>query len=128
MELWSKAHIRTLLPALLVMVVLSAVFRLLLGKKSLKIRMIPIQIIAVLLILLEIGKQVCSFRGGYDLYHIPLHYCSLFLFTLPVMAFALLAVYAKNLLLLIAVMILAVGHIGIHYQHYKETLTEDTKW
>lgn len=48
--------------------------------------------------------------------------------TLPVMAFALLAVYAKNLLLLIAVMILAVGHIGIHYQHYKETLTEDTKW
>lgn len=87
MELWSKAHIRTLLPALLVMVVLSAVFRLLLGKKSLKIRMIPIQIIAVLLILLEIGKQVCSFRGGYDLYHIPLHYCSLFLFTLPVMAF-----------------------------------------
>ena len=87
MELWSKAHIRTLLPALLVMVVLSAVFRLALGKKSLTIRMIPIQIIAVLLVLLEIGKQFFSFQGGYDLYHIPLHYCSLFLFTLPVMAF-----------------------------------------
>ena len=81
MELWSKAHIRTLLPALLVMVVLSAVFRLALGKKSLTIRMIPIQIIAVLLVLLEIGKQFFSFQGGYDLYHNPLHYCSLFLFT-----------------------------------------------
>lgn len=87
MELWSLEHIKTLLPALLAMVVLSVVFRLILGKKSLNARMIPIQIIAVLLVLLEIGKQVTSFRRGYDLYHIPLHYCSLFLFTLPVMAF-----------------------------------------
>jgi len=87
MELWSKAHTQTLLPALAVMVILSILFRLILGKKSLKIRMIPIQIIAVLLVLLEIGKQVNSFKNGYDLYHIPLHYCSLFLFTLPVMAF-----------------------------------------
>ncbi len=87
MELWSQEHIKTLIPALLVMAVLSVFFRLVLGKKSLKIRMIPIQVIAVLLILLEIGKQVLSFRNGYDLYHIPLHYCSLFLITLPVMAF-----------------------------------------
>ena len=87
MELWSLEHIKTLLPALLAMVVLSVVFRLILGKKSLNARMIPIQIIAVLLVLLEIGKQVTSFLRGYDLYHIPLHYCSLFLFTLPVMAF-----------------------------------------
>ncbi len=40
--------------------------------------------------------------------------------TLPVMAFALLAVYSQNLLLLIAVVVLGVGHIGIHYQHFKE--------
>ncbi len=40
--------------------------------------------------------------------------------TLPVMAFALLAVYSGNLLLLLAVTILGVGHIGIHYQHFKE--------
>lgn len=87
MELWSPEHIKTLLPALLVMIVLSVIFRRILGKRSLNTRMIPIQVIAVLLILLEIGKQVASFRRGYDLYHIPLHYCSLFLFTLPVMAF-----------------------------------------
>lgn len=87
MELWSPAHIKTLLPALAVMLVISIVLRLLLGKKDLKIRMIPLQIIAVLLILLEIGKQTVSFSRGYDLYHIPLHFCSLLLFTLPAMAF-----------------------------------------
>ena len=49
--------------------------------------MIPIKILAVILVLLEIGKQVTSFRNGYDLYHIPLHYCSIFIFMLPVFAF-----------------------------------------
>lgn len=40
--------------------------------------------------------------------------------TLPVMAFALLSFYGKNLLLLISVIILGIGHIGIHRNHYKE--------
>ena len=87
MELWSAEHIRTLLPALAVMVLIAAVLRLTLGKKSLKIRMIPFQILAALIVLLEIGKQVLSLQRGYDLYHLPFHFCSLFLFTLPAMAF-----------------------------------------
>jgi len=87
MVLWTPEHIRTLLPALAVMAVSSLLLRLWLGKKELRIRMIPLQIIAVLLVLLEIGKQIDSFSGGYDLYHIPLHYCSLVLLTLPLMAF-----------------------------------------
>ncbi len=87
MELWSPAHIKTLLPALVVMLILSIILRLLLGKKDIKIRMIPVQIIAVLLLALEIGKQAVSFSRGYDLYHIPLHFCSLLLFTLPAMVF-----------------------------------------
>ena len=53
MELWTPAHMKTLLPAFLVMAVLSLVFRAILGKKSLEVRMIPIQVIAVILILLE---------------------------------------------------------------------------
>ena len=40
--------------------------------------------------------------------------------TLPVMAFALLAVYGKNIILGIAVIILGSGHIGIHLMHKKE--------
>ena len=87
MELWSSAHIRTLLPTIGVMLILCALMRLWLGKKPLRIRMIPLQVIAVLLIILEIVKQSCSFARGYDLYHIPLHFCSLFLFSIPLMAF-----------------------------------------
>ena len=87
MELWSPMHMKTLLPALAVMLLISIVLRALLGKKDIKIRMIPVQIIAVLLLILEVGKQVVSFSRGYDLYHIPLHFCSLLLFTLPAMAF-----------------------------------------
>ena len=87
MQLWTAAHAKTLPPALLAMILISIVLRLLIGKKSLKIRMIPLQIIAVLLVVLEIGKQYVSFKNGYDLYHIPLHYCSLFIFAVPAMAF-----------------------------------------
>ena len=87
MELWSPAHIRSLLPSIGVMLILCALLRLWLGKKPLRIRMIPVQVIAVLLILLEIGKQTVSFSKGYNLYHIPLHFCSLFLFSIPLMAF-----------------------------------------
>ena len=87
MELWTPEHVRTLLPALAVMLILSWGLRLFLGKKSLEIRMIPIQVIACLLLLLEVGKQAISLKNGYDLYHLPFHFCSLFLFILPLMAF-----------------------------------------
>ena len=40
--------------------------------------------------------------------------------TLPVAAFALLAVYGKNPVLLLSVAILGVGHIGIHLAHQRE--------
>ena len=80
-------HTKTLLPSLAAMVLVSVVLRLLLGKKSLKIRMIPFQILACFIVLLEIGKQAVSFSRGYDLYHLPFHFCSLFIFMLPIMAF-----------------------------------------
>ena len=87
MELWTSAHAKSLPPALLVMLILCIILRKVLGKQELRIRMIPMQIIAVILLLLEIGKQAVSLSRGYDLYHIPLHFCSLFLFTTPAMAF-----------------------------------------
>lgn len=40
--------------------------------------------------------------------------------TLPVLAFLLLAVYGKNIMLGVAVLILGIGHIGIHLMHKKE--------
>ena len=87
MQLWTAAHAKTLPLSLLAMIVIGIALRLVIGKKSIKIRMIPLQIIAILLVVLEIGKQYYSFTHGYDLYHIPLHYCSLFIFAVPLMAF-----------------------------------------
>lgn len=87
MVLWTQQHFQTLFPSFIVMIILGVVLRVFLGKKSEKIRMIPFQICAVFLFILEIIKQVKSFQRGYDLYHIPLHFCSLFVYTLPLMAF-----------------------------------------
>lgn len=42
--------------------------------------------------------------------------------TLPVLAFGLLAIYGKNLFLIGAVVILGIGHIGIHMNHRKEII------
>lgn len=40
--------------------------------------------------------------------------------TLPVVAFLLLGIYGKVALLIVSVIILGIGHIGIHIQHWKE--------
>ena len=42
--------------------------------------------------------------------------------TLPVIAFMLLAVYGKNAVLGVAVIILGIGHIGIHLMHKKDAV------
>ena len=44
--------------------------------------------------------------------------------TLPVLAFMLLAIYGKNIFLAAAVLILGIGHIGIHLMHRKEALQQ----
>ena len=87
MELWTPAHIRTLLPSICVMVLIAVVLRRTLGKQERRVRMIPYQILACMLVLLEIGKQALSLRNGYDLYHLPFHFCSMFIFMPALMAF-----------------------------------------
>lgn len=46
--------------------------------------------------------------------------------TLPIAAFLLLAIYGKNIALAISVLILGVGHIGIHLMHLK-AITQQEK-
>ena len=87
MGLWTPEHAATLLPAVAIMVLLSLLLRKKLIDKPFETRMIPIKVIAVILVLLEVGKQIISFCRGYDLYHLPFHFCSLFLFMMPAMAF-----------------------------------------
>ena len=43
--------------------------------------------------------------------------------TLPVLAFLFLAIYGRNVILGVAVLILGIGHIGIHLMHMKEIET-----
>lgn len=87
MELWAKEQIQTLPWSIAAMLLLAAVLRMTIGKRSLKVRMIPFQIVAVIAFAIEVGKQVVSLQRGYDLYHLPFHFCSLFIFMLPIMAF-----------------------------------------
>lgn len=87
MELWTYEHAVTLIPAVAVMVAITLLLRRWLENKSHKIRMIPMQVIAVILLVIEAGKQILSLVRGYDLYHLPFHFCSLFIFMVPSMAF-----------------------------------------
>lgn len=87
MQLWTYEHAISLLPSLAVMLALAAILRITIGKKPQRVRMLPIQIIAVMILVLEVGKQVISVLRGYDLYHLPFHFCSMFIFMLPTMAF-----------------------------------------
>lgn len=45
--------------------------------------------------------------------------------TLPVIAFFILGIYGKNPILLCSTLLLGTGHIGIHFDHYKESLEAD---
>ena len=87
MTLWTPTHVQTLLPAIIAMLVIAVALRLILGKKDRKIRMIPFQVLACILVLLEIGKQGLSLYEGYDLYHLPFHFCSLLIFLPAIMSF-----------------------------------------
>ncbi len=87
MELWTSEHIKTLIPSVVIMLIISMALRLVIGKKNRSVRMIPFQILSVIIVLIEFGKQAVSLSKGYDLYHLPFHFCSLFIFMLPIMAF-----------------------------------------
>lgn len=87
MKFWSAYHLKTLLPALVLALALGVLLRYLLGGRSERVRMIPLQAVATLLLLFEILKQIRSLAVGYDLYHLPFHFCSALTLALTVMAF-----------------------------------------
>lgn len=131
MELWSAWHAKTLLPAFAGMILLTVVLHIWLGKKPFRIRMIPLQIVAVLLFALEVGKQGLSLAKGYDLYCLPFHFCSLFIFMLPLAAFyrgkhenavrgitAALSMSVLALMLIYPCLIYSAQNIEIFFQDY----------
>lgn len=86
--MWTIEHAITFFPTFLVMLAFSFLLGKLLQGKSEFVRSIPLQLIAMTLVMMEIIKQVRSFgENGYDLYSLPLHFCSLFLYILPMHSF-----------------------------------------
>ena len=84
---WTEMDKKVLPIALLIVINLTLVIYLIFRKKSDKIKNIPLIVIAILMLIMEITKQILSIRRGYDLWHMPLHFCSLFLYWFPLMAF-----------------------------------------
>lgn len=87
LQLWTRLHAITYIPTFCVMIFVAIMLRRILIKKEEKVRLIPLKIIAILLIVLEIGKQITSISQGYNLYHLPFHFCSLFILFIPLAAF-----------------------------------------
>ncbi len=77
---------------------------------------------AVILMLLYEGWWVKYFRSQKTLADFYSGFCGVPVAgaTLPVAAFFLLGVYGKVVWLLVSVVVLGIGHIGIHLQHRKE--------
>lgn len=89
MELWTKEHALLLVPAYIVMLIISIILAHFLKDKDEKYKMLPIKIIAVILVVLEIAKQIYNLASpdGYRLKVLPLHFCSLAVYFLPLFAF-----------------------------------------
>ncbi len=79
---YTKSELIVLPIALFIMIAITFVLYYFLKEKSTKIQALPFQIITLLLILGEIAKQIIEFNNpdGYDLWAIPLHFCSTYFF------------------------------------------------
>jgi hypothetical protein len=72
----------------LIFILISVIAAKTLGKCEKRLSYIPLQVITVTLLVLEVMKQINAARdGSYDLYALPFHYCSLFLYLLPFHSF-----------------------------------------
>ena len=84
---WTDADKKILPIAILIVINLTLIIHIIFRKKSDKIKNIPLIVIAATMLIMEVAKQTISIRRGYDLWHVPLHFCSLFLYWYPLMAF-----------------------------------------
>lgn len=88
MGLWTKEHFFLIIPSFIVFIVFAVFLGKAMKDKSEKTRYIPLQIITLILLALEFMKQGYNIKDdGYNLYALPFHYCSLFLYLLPFHSF-----------------------------------------
>ena len=75
---YTKAECVVLPIAFLIMLLFSLLLRVLLLNKGEKIKRIPFLVVTILMVGGEIAKQIRGIIVGYDLWWIPLHFCSTF--------------------------------------------------
>lgn len=77
---WSTKE-KIILPIMLVAILIFAIVICMFTKnKSEKVKRIPLLIITIIILGLEIAKQIYYICIGYDTWALPLHFCSLFMF------------------------------------------------
>lgn len=84
---WTKDEALIVPIGLVIIIFLSVIINFCLRNKSEKIKRIPLLIITIIVLILEIIKQVYSLIKGYDLWKLPLHFCSIFLFVFSFASF-----------------------------------------
>ncbi|MFR1709573.1 MAG: hypothetical protein ACLSV2_11790 [Clostridium sp.] len=79
-------------------------------------------ILSFLLMILYEMYWIRYFKGEHTLKNFYRSFCGVPVpgATLPVAAFLLLGIYGKVIWMIISIIILGIGHIGIHLQHLKE--------
>ena len=88
MGLWTTTHFYQIIPTFIILAIISFIAAKTLGKCKDSVKYIPLKVISVILLVLEVMKKINSFGpDGYNLYSLPFHYCSLFLYLLPFHAF-----------------------------------------
>lgn len=81
--MWTNEEKYVLPLTLGIILIVSLVLCLLFRKKSEKIKNIPLATITIIMLVMEVIKQVMAFSEGYSTWTIPLHFCSLFLYFYP---------------------------------------------
>ena len=84
---WTQLHVYTLIPQFIIYIALAFVLSRVLRNKDFETQMMPLKVCTLLLLTLEVAKQIVGIVGGYDKYWIPLHFCSLFLYFHPIACF-----------------------------------------
>lgn len=79
-------------------------------------------ILSFLLMILYEMYWIRYFKGEHTLKNFYRSFCGIPVpgATLPVVAFLLLGIYGKVIWMIISIIVLGIGHIGIHLQHLKE--------
>ncbi|MCH5163947.1 MAG: YwaF family protein [Clostridiales bacterium] len=85
---WNSDDARVLPIALLTIVICGVILRVILKKKNEKWRKLPLGFLAVCIVLLEVSKQIYyNIYEPFTLYVLPLHFCSTFVWLMPLAQF-----------------------------------------